>query len=71
MGHFFNNDLKPKGWSCREKPAVQKNCKILDLEGILKTSSFDWSNLTALQTVYIDGLHIYFLGEKIAFSQNN
>lgn len=58
-----------KGWSCRKKPAVQKNCKILGLGGILKTSSFDWSNLTALQTVYINGLHIYFLGGKLSLDK--
>lgn len=45
---FFLNSLRMKGWSSGKKPAVQKNNKILDLEGIFKTSSFDWSNLTAL-----------------------
>lgn len=53
----------------QENPAVQKNCKILGLGGILKTSSFDWSNLTALQTVYINGLRIYFLGEKLSLDK--
>lgn len=50
---------------------MHKTWAVLDLEGILKTSSFDWSHLTASQTVYAEGLHRYFPGEKLVFSQNN
>jgi len=50
---------------------MQKNNKISDLEGIFETSSFDCNDLTALQTVYVDCLHVYFLRENIVFSQEN
>lgn len=66
------NNLKMKGWSSGKKPTVQKeNNKISDLEGIFETSSFDCNNLTALQTVYVDCLHVYFLRENTVFSQEN
>lgn len=54
-----------------KKPTMQKNNKISDLEGIFETSSFDCNDLTALQTVYVDCLHVYFLRENIVFSQEN
>lgn len=54
------------GWSCRKKPAVQKNCKILDPGAFLKLH-FSTEAIWLLCKVFTSTIYIYiFWGKKLS-----